>query len=43
MKRLVLYIIIYIGVGLSLSARDLTFRGESLATALATLRDMHCQ
>ena len=43
MKRLVLYIIIYIGVGLSLSARDLTFRGESLATALATLRDMQTE
>lgn len=43
MKRLVLYLIIYIGFGLSLSARDLTFRGESLATALATLRDMQTE
>ena len=30
-------------VFLSLSARDLTFRGESLATALATLRDMQTE
>ena len=43
MKRLILYIIIYIGVALSLSARDLTFRGESLAYALATLRDMQTE
>ena len=43
MKRLALYIIIYIGFGLSLSARDLTFRGESLATALAVLRDMQTE
>ena len=43
MKRLVLYIIIYIGFGLSLSARDLTFRGESLAYALAVLRDMQTE
>ena len=41
MRRTALYIIIYMCVCLSLSARDLTFRGESLATALATLRDMH--
>ena len=43
MKRLALYIIIYIGFGLNLSARDLTFRGESLAYALATLRDMQTE
>ena len=43
MKRAVLYLIIYIGLGLSLSARDLTFRGESLAYALATLRDMQTE
>ncbi len=43
MKRLALYIIIYIGFGLSLSARDLTFRGESLATALSVLRDMQTE
>ena len=43
MKKAVLYIIIYIGFGLSLSARDLTFRGESLAYALATLRDMQTE
>ena len=43
MKRLVLYLIIYVSFGLSLSARDLTFRGESLATALATLRDMQTE
>ena len=43
MKRILLYIILYIGFGLNLSARDLTFRGESLATALATLRDMHTE
>ena len=43
MKRAVLYLIIYIGFGLSLSARDLTFRGESLAYALATLRDMQTE
>ena len=43
MKKAVLYLIIYIGFGLSLSARDLTFRGESLAYALATLRDMQTE
>ena len=43
MKRLALYIIIYIGFGLSAVARDLTFRGESLAYALATLRDMQTE
>ena len=43
MRRTVLYIIIYMCVFLSLSARDLTFRGESLATALATLRDMQTE
>ena len=43
MKRLVLYIIIYVSFGLSLSARDLTFRGESLAYALAVLRDMQTE
>ena len=43
MKRLVLHIIIYTCFCLSLSARDLTFRGESLAYALATLRDMQTE
>ena len=43
MKRLVLHIIIYTCFGLSLSARDLIFRGESLAYALATLRDMQTE
>lgn len=43
MKRAVLYLIIYVSFGLSLSARDLTFRGESLAYALATLRDMQTE
>ena len=43
MKRLLLYIIIYIGFGLNAVARDLTFRGESLAYALATLRDMQTE
>lgn len=43
MKRLVIHIIIYTCFGLSLSARDLTFRGESLAYALATLRDMQTE
>ena len=43
MKRLVLYLIIYVSFGLSLSARDLTFRGESLAYALAVLRDMQTE
>ena len=43
MRRTALYIIIYMCVCLSLSARDLTFRGESLATALATLRDMQTE
>lgn len=43
MKRLVLHIIIYTCFGLSLLARDLTFRGESLAYALATLRDMQTE
>lgn len=43
MKRLVIHIIIYVCFGLSLSARDLSFRGESLAYALATLRDMQTE
>ncbi|MBO7168157.1 MAG: hypothetical protein J6V61_05365, partial [Bacteroidaceae bacterium] len=43
MKRLVLHIIIYTCFALSLSARDLIFRGESLAYALATLRDMQTE
>ncbi|MBO5888359.1 MAG: hypothetical protein J6Q60_10165 [Bacteroidaceae bacterium] len=43
MKRLVIHIIIYTCFGLSLSARDLSFRGESLAYALATLRDMQTE
>ena len=43
MKRLVIHIIIYTCFGFSLSARDLTFRGESLAYALATLRDMQTE
>ena len=40
MKRLALYIIIYVVSGLGAVARDLHFRGESLATALAALRDV---
>ncbi len=40
MKRLAIYLIIYIGFCLNATARDLHFRGESLATALATLRDI---
>ena len=43
MKRTVLYLIIYIGFGLNAVARDLTFRGESLAYALAVLRDMQTE
>lgn len=43
MKRLVIHLIIYVCFALSLSARDLTFRGESLAYALATLRDMQTE
>lgn len=39
MRRAFLYLIIYIGIGLHLAAQDLTFQDESLATALATLRD----
>ena len=39
MRRAFLYLIIYIGIGLHLAAQDLTYRDESLATALATLRD----
>ena len=40
MKRLAIYLIIYIGFCLNATARDLHFRGESLATALAALRDI---
>ena len=40
MKRTALYIIICLSVCLGISARDLTFRGESLATALAALREL---
>ena len=43
MKRLLLYFIIDVNFCLSLSSRDLTFRGESLATALANLRDMQTE
>ncbi|MBQ6191721.1 MAG: hypothetical protein IJK51_05430 [Bacteroidaceae bacterium] len=43
MKRLVLHLIIYIGIGLNAVARDLTFRGESLTYALAVLRDMQTE
>ena len=43
MKRLVIHLIIYVCFALSLSARDLSFRGESLAYALATLRDMQTE
>ena len=43
MKKIVLLLLIYISASLNLSARDLTFRGESLATALATLRDMNTE
>ncbi len=39
MKRIVLYLIIYIAVGAHLSAQDLTFKDESLAVALAAIRD----
>ena len=41
MRRTVLYLILCLCISLNLSARDLTFRGESLATALAALRDMN--
>ena len=40
MRRIALYLIIFAGFHLNLSARDLTFRGESLATALAALREL---
>ena len=43
MKRIVLSLIICIGFSLNLSARDLTFKGESLATALAALRDLNTE
>ncbi len=39
MKRIVLYLILYIAVGAHLSAQDLTFKDESLAVALAAIRD----
>ena len=42
MKRIALFLIIFIGI-LPLSARDLTFRGESLATALAALRELNTE
>ena len=41
MKKIALLLLMCISASLNLSARDLTFRGESLATALATLRDMN--
>ena len=40
MKQRILYLIIYICVGLTLSAQKLEFHGESLAAALETLRDV---
>ena len=39
MKRIVLYLIIYMIAGVQLSAQDLTFKGESLADVLAAIRD----
>ena len=39
MKRIVLYLILYIAVGAHLSAQELTFKDESLAVALAAIRD----
>ena len=43
MRRTVLYLIIYVGICFNLSARDLTFHGESLATALAALRELNTE
>jgi len=39
MKRIVLYLILYIAVGAHLSAQELTFKDESLADVLAAIRD----
>lgn len=39
MKRVILYLIIYIVAGVQLSAQDLTFKDESLADVLAAIRD----
>ena len=39
MKRIVLYLIIYMVAVGQLSAQDLTFKGESLADVLAAIRD----
>ena len=40
MRRAAIYLIIYVCAGLCTSARELVFRGESLATALAALREI---
>ena len=39
MNRLVLYLIIYMAVGVQASAQDFTFKNDSLTVALATIRD----
>ena len=39
MKRIVLYIIIYMLAGARLSAQELTFKNDSLPTALSAIRD----
>ena len=39
MKRVILYLIIYIVAGVQLSAQELTFKDESLADVLAAIRD----
>ena len=39
MKRIVLYLIIYIVAGVQLSAQELTFKDESLADVLTAIRD----
>ena len=39
MKRVILYLIIYIVAGVQLSAQELTFKDESLADVLTAIRD----
>ena len=43
MRKTVLYLLIYISACLNISARELKFHGESLATALTTLRELNTE
>lgn len=43
MRKIALYLLIYISACLTISARELKFHGESLATALTALRELNTE